>query len=59
MALSRNEVVINLLWVGLFEAWATRPRTFGNAVEYMRPATKELTSQAAQRITGRDHASME
>lgn len=58
-ALSRNEEVVNLLWVDLFEAWAATPRTFSKAVEYMRPATKTLAFQAAQRLTGRNLASME
>ena len=58
MALSRDEEVVNLLWVGLFEAWAARPQTFGRALEHMRPATKELASQAVMKILGRDLASM-
>jgi hypothetical protein len=58
MALSRDTEVVNLLWVSLFEPWAARPSTFGNAVARMGPATKELALQAFHRITGRDLASM-
>jgi hypothetical protein len=54
MALSDDAAVTNLLWVGLFEAWVARASTFGKAVERMRPATKELASQAYKKITGRD-----
>src|SRR5690242_7690237 len=54
MALSGDAEVVTLLWVGLFEAWAARPSTFRKAVERMGPATKELASQAFQKITGRD-----
>jgi hypothetical protein len=59
MALSRSDEVVNLLWVGLFEAWAGNPRVFAKAAAYMRPATKGLASAAAQQIAGRDLASME
>jgi len=58
MALSSDAEVVNLLWVGLFEAWAARPSMFGKAVERMGPATKELASQAFQKITGHDLASI-
>jgi hypothetical protein len=59
MALARDSEVVNLLWVGVFEAWAARPLTFGTAVKRMGPATKELAVQAAKQITGRDLVSME
>ena len=59
MALSRHEEVVNLLWVGLFEAWAANPPTFRKSLEYMRPATKALACEAAQRLTGCNIASME
>lgn len=58
MSLSRDEEVVSLLWIGLFEAWAARPPTLVKAVERMGPATRRLASQAFQRITGRDLASM-
>jgi hypothetical protein len=59
MALSRSEEVVNLLWVGLFEPWAADPPILSKAIEYMRPATKALASEAVQRITGTKLASME
>jgi hypothetical protein len=58
MAVSRDAEVTNLLWVGLFEAWASRPPTFAKANQRMGPATKELASEAFQRIAGRDLTSM-
>ncbi len=58
MAVSRSEEVVTLLWVGLFEAWATSPRTLGKALEYMLPATRMLASQAARQIAGLDLTSM-
>jgi hypothetical protein len=56
MALSRSNEVVNLLWVGLFEAWVANPTALGKALEHMGPATKALASEAAYRLTGHDLA---
>jgi hypothetical protein len=58
MALSDDAEVVNLLWVGLFEAWAARPSTLAKAAGRMGSATKELASQAFQKLTGRDLTSI-
>ncbi len=47
MACSPDTEVINLLYVGLFEAWVSRPSTLKKGFRNMGPATRALISDAA------------
>jgi hypothetical protein len=58
MAASDHTEVKNLLWIGLFEAWAANG-TIATSLEHMGPQTKSLAKKAISsiephRVLGRD-----
>jgi len=50
MAASQDTKVVELLWVGLFEAWAADSGTFQKALSGMGPRTKKLAKKAANKL---------
>lgn len=50
MAASSDIEVVNLLYVGLFEAWVADAMTLERALKYMGPETKALAREAAHRL---------
>jgi hypothetical protein len=55
MASSQDIEVVNLLYVGIFEAWVAEPETLGRAWKYMGESTKQIASDAARRLNRGDN----
>jgi hypothetical protein len=55
MARAQDVEVVNLLYVGLFEAWVGDPETLAGAWKHMGERTKQIASDAAYRLKREDN----